>query len=136
MKPFLYILLLLPFLAGCAETEDEKAAPMMMQIRSFYANKEYGKALDSITSLRIQYPKAVQSRKEALSIWQNASLKMAQEDIGKTDSLLQTILHDINNEPRLYRANMLRVKRDSLKARYDALCGVVRMIHYRQDQRH
>ncbi len=25
-----------------------------------------------------------------------------------------------------------RVERDSLKARYEAMCGVVRMIHYRQ----
>ena len=32
----------------------------------------------------------------------------------------------------LYRKNMLRVKRDSLQVRYDALCGTVRVIHKRQ----
>ena len=33
-----------------------------------------------------------------------------------------------------YRRNMLGVRRDSLKARYEAMCGVVRMIHMRQKQ--
>ncbi|HEY9551212.1 MAG TPA: hypothetical protein VIQ97_02900, partial [Prevotella sp.] len=74
-------------------------------------------------------------RKKALSIWQEASLKMAQDDIAKTDSALQATLSIIPKEEDRFRANMLRVKRDSLQARYDAMCGVVRMIRMRQKQK-
>ena len=78
---------------------------------------------------------AIQARKQALSIWQNASLKMAQLDIARTDSALQVVLTSIPLENNLYRANVLRMKRDSLKARYDAMCSVVRMIRMRQKQK-
>lgn len=106
----------------------------MSEIDSLYANGHYKETLDSIMSLRASYPKAVESRKKALHIWREASLKLAQTDIAQTDSALQTTLRAIDGETDLYRANMLRAKRDSLKARYEAMCGVVRMIHLRQKE--
>ena len=47
---------------------------------------------------------------------------------------LQATLHNIETETSLLKANKLRVKRDSLKARYEAMCGVVRMIRIRMKQ--
>ena len=122
------------FASSCTKTEDEKAAQLLSQIRVLYEQKEYRQTLDSITSLRNRFPNALQSRKEALAIWQNAALKQAQADVAKTDSALQATLMEIPKVRDRYKANMMRVRRDSLQARYEAMCGVVRMIHMRQKQ--
>lgn len=129
------IIALIIILAGCNRTEDEQAAALMATIDSLYAEGKYCETLDSIMSLRTTYPKALQSRKKALRIWRDASLKLAQSDIAKTDTELQKTLRAIDSETNLYKANMLRVKRDSLQARYEAMCGVVKMIHIRQKEK-
>jgi len=120
------------FLVSCGQTEDEKAALLMAQIDSLYVKESYSETLDSIVSLRTTYPKAVESRKKALEIWREASLRLAQSDVAKTDAELQATLRAIDGETNLYKANMLRVRRDSLQARYEAMCGVVKMIHMKQ----
>lgn len=107
----------------------------MSKIDSLYKAKDYQGTLNAITKLRTEHPKAVESREKALKIWQDASLKMTQEDIGRTDSALQATIQQFNNEKDLYKKNMLGVKRDSLQVRYDALCGTVRVIHRRQAEK-
>jgi outer membrane protein assembly factor BamD (BamD/ComL family) len=135
MKNGLWIIALTMLMVGCKKvSEDDKASALISQIESLYEKGEYKTTLDSIESLRSQFPRAINSRKRALVIWQNASLKMAQVDIAQTDSALQTTIHQMNKEGNIYKRNMLGVKRDSLKARYEAMCGVVRMIHMRQKQ--
>ncbi len=134
MKYVWLVIIAVTFVA-CAQTEDSKALSMLSKIEELYERGAYRQTLDSITSLREKYPMAIQARKQALSIWQNASLKMAQLDIARTDSALQVVLTSIPLENNLYRANVLRMKRDSLKARYDAMCSVVRMIRMRQKQK-
>lgn len=132
MKNYFWLLAVSASLCGCAETQDEKAAPLMAQIEALYEAGNYAQTLDSIMALRKDYPEAVESRKAALKIWQDASLKMAQADIAKTDSSLQVTLHALEGKRPLFERNMLHVKCDSLKARYEAMCGVVKMIRYRQ----
>lgn len=119
-------------LAGCQQSEDEKAAPLMHRIDSLYNAKDYQGTLNAITHLRTSHPKAIESREKALKIWQEASLKMTQNEIGRTDSALQATIQQYNAETNLGKKNLLRVKRDSLQVRYDALCGTVRVIHKRQ----
>lgn len=119
-------------MASCQKSEDEKAAPLMNKIDSLYNAGNYQATLNAITQLRANHPKAVESRKKALKIWQDASLKMAQADIARTDSALQATIAQHAAEKDLYKKNMLGVKRDSLQVRYDALCGIVRVIHKRQ----
>ena len=128
------LLVLLAVLSSCGKSPDEEAAAAVARIDSLYEAGLYREALDSITQLREYHPRAVKARQHALKIWQEASLKMAQEEIASTDSSLQATLDLIEKEQDLYKANMLRVKRDSLKARYEAMCGVVRMIHVRQQE--
>ena len=132
MKKYFWLFALTAIICSCAETQDEKATPLMSDIESLYGSGQYKQTLDSIMSLRKNYPDAIESRKLALKIWQNASLKMAQQDIARTDSALQATLKAISSTGNIGKRNMLGVKRDSLKARYEAMCGVVRMIHYRQ----
>lgn len=131
-KATLLTLAAMALMASCQKTEDEKAASLMNKIDSLYKAGNYQATLNAITRLRANHPKAVESREKALKIWQDASLKMTQAVIGRTDSALQATIAQYGAEKDLYRKNMLRVKRDSLQVRYDALCGTVRVIHKRQ----
>lgn len=131
-KATLLTLAAMALMASCQKTEDEKAASLMNKIDSLYKAGNYQATLNAITRLRANHPKAVESREKALKIWQDASLKMTQAEIGRTDSALQATIAQYGAENDLYRKNMLRVKRDSLQVRYDALCGTVRVIHKRQ----
>lgn len=131
-KATLLTLAAMALMASCQKTEDEKAASLMNKIDSLYKAANYQATLNAITRLRANHPKAVESREKALKIWQDASLKMTQAEIGRTDSALQATIAQYGAEKDLYRKNMLRVKRDSLQVRYDALCGTVRVIHKRQ----
>ena len=122
MKKYILAIIVLASCFACQPTEDEKAAPLMKKIETLYHDG------------RAQHPRAIKSRQRALVIWQDASLKMTQQDIGRTDSALQATIQQMNSERSLLRCNQLRVKRDSLQVRYDALCGTVRIIHARQKQ--
>lgn len=116
-------------ITGCGEkTEDEMAQPLIENIEASVAQGDYRSALDSIIKLRDRFPKAIKARKRALELWQDASLMQAQHEVEVTDSALQATLAEIEKAPTLLEQNMLRNKRDSLKARYDAECGVVRII--------
>ena len=117
-----------------AESEEDKAKPLLDKIDSLYKSGNYRATLDSIVQLREHYPQAIEARKTALRLWQNASLKLAQADVASTDIKLQEMTEALKTETNLYRRNMMTVKRDSLQARYEAMCGVVRMIHLRQKQ--
>lgn len=134
MKKFTLITLVALALASCAKTDDDMAQKMLTRINSLYESGNYRAALDSITVLRDRYPAAIEARKTALVVWQNASLKMAQADVAQTDILLQQTIAKIASTTDRYERNMLGVRRDSLQARYDAMCGVVKMIRMRQKQ--
>lgn len=121
-------------LVACAPTEDEKAQPTLDNIEKLYAEGKYAATLDSITSLRERFPMAVEARKKALKIWKDASLKMAQKDVAETDIKLQEAIRMAENETDRLKRALLGAKRDSLQARYEAMCGVVRMIRMRQKQ--
>ncbi len=118
-------------MTACKPKADNGAATLLAEIEKLYEDSQYGTVLDSIESLRMHYPKAVEERRRALRLWQEASLKMAQQDIAVTDSALQAVTAQMQDEQRIYERNMLGVKKDSLQARYEALIGVVRMIRKR-----
>ena len=119
---------------ACAKTDDEKAQDLLAQIDQLYAKGKYKETLDSITVLRDRFPMALESRRKALVVWQKASLAMAQKDVANTDIRLQEVARQIEETTDRLTRNLLLVKRDSLQARYEAMCGVVRMIHARQKQ--
>lgn len=129
----LAIMMVLGLSACHQETEDEKAQPMLEDIEANVKNGDFRPALDSIVVLRARFPKAVEARKKALELWQEASLLQAQHEVEVTDSALQATLAAIEQAPTLLEQNLLRNKRDSLKARYDAECGVVRIIRAKQN---
>ena len=101
---YLLTIMLIVTLAGCNESEEQKAARMLARIDSLYEEGHYKEVLDSIVSLRSAYPSAVETRKKTLKVWQNASLKLAQDDIARTDVLLQETLRKIEAETDLRQA--------------------------------
>ena len=131
MKPF-FLLFTALLLASCQLSPDEQAARALQRIDSLYASHNYQATLNAIRQLRHQYPRAIKAREKALKIWQEASLKMTQQEIGLTDSALQAVTAQWKTEQNIGRRNRLRAQIDSLQVRYDALCGTVRVIHRRQ----
>ena len=121
-------------MTACQTQSHREAQAMLDSARMACDNQRYQEALNTIERLRSQYPDEIEVRKEALKLFQDASLKMAQADIAVTDSALQATTAQMQAEQRIYERNMLGVKKDSLQARYEALIGVVRMIRKRMDE--
>lgn len=122
-------------LLSCGPTESDNAAELVTQIEQLYADGKYQTVLDSITSLRQRYPKEVEARRRVLPIWQDASLRIAQTDIARTDSALQATIAEMEAAKTIRERNFIGIRRDSLQVRYDVLVGTVRVIHRRQQEK-
>lgn len=122
-------------LLSCGPTESDNAAALVAQIEQLYADGKYQTVLDSITSLRQRYPKEVEARRRVLPIWQDASLRIAQADIARTDSALQATIAEMDAAKTIRERNFIGIRRDSLQVRYDVLVGTVRVIHRRQQEK-
>lgn len=122
-------------LLSCGPTESDNVAALVAQIEQLYADGKYQTVLDSITSLRQRYPKEVEARRRVLPIWQDASLRIAQADIARTDSALQATIAEMEAAKTIRERNFIGIRRDSLQVRYDVLVGTVRVIHRRQQEK-
>ena len=122
-------------LLSCGPTESDNAAALVAQIEQLYANGKYQTVLDSITSLRQRYPREVEARRRVLPIWQDASLRIAQADIARTESALQATIAEMEAAKTIRERNFIGIRRDSLQVRYDVLVGTVRVIHRRQQEK-
>lgn len=122
-------------LLSCSPTESDNAAALVAQIEQLYADGKYQTVLDSITSLRQRYPREVEARRRVLPIWQDASLRIAQADIARTDSALQATIAEMEAAKTIRERNFIGIRRDSLQVRYDVLVGTVRVIHRRQQEK-
>lgn len=136
-------------LCGCTEKAPNEAENLLNEIRADYEAGRYQKALQGIDFLRNSYPKAVNEREEALKIHQEASLKLAQDNLAKVDQALQaaeksydslTVIVEANRKAltatpqQLQQYNELRAYRDSLKVVFEVECAKIKYIHKRQEQ--
>ncbi len=119
-------------LASCGNKEEDKAQSLYSEIENLYQAGNYQATLDSIKVLREKYPKAIELRKKSLTLWQDANIKLAQQDIAVTDSALQVVIAQMNATTDIATRNKLRLKRDSLQVRYDTQCAVVRAVRMKQ----
>ena len=119
-------------LAICGNKEEDKAQSLYSEIENLYQAGNYQATLDSIKVLREKYPKAIELRKKSLTLWQDANIKLAQQDIAVTDSALQVVIAQMNAATDIATRNQLRLKRDSLQVRYDTQCAVVRAVRMKQ----
>jgi len=151
MKSYIYIIgvMLLLCHTGCEDTEKVAMESLMQEIRDDYAQKRYDECLVAIDTLRARYPKAVAERREALEIFQKASLEQAQQQLATVDSMLiaanarlQTMHKTVDAHKaagvavarELTDVTFQRMHRDSLQVQFDVLCAKIKYIHKRQKQ--
>lgn len=149
MKKIITLLCLISFALTFSSCEEKniEAAKLLNQIHTYYDNGEYQSALDMVDSLRRTYPEAIEQRKEALVIFQQASLAMAQQNLAKVDSMLQVTEGELSmlkpqveshraqgiaTAAELQHYTKLRVFRDSLQGIFNMECAKIKYIHKRQ----
>lgn len=148
-KIAIYIIAVMAVLASCKPEAQKEAELLLQRANTEYANKEYDKALRTIDSLRKIYPTAIEVRKQALKLKQTVSLKQTQEELGRTDSMLQAVTLDYNylktkvekdrealraTAEELQMLTLTRMKRDSLQVCFDAQCAKIKYIMKKQKE--
>lgn len=136
-------------LAGCAEKQDRELQALVTEMRESYAEGRDSACLAAIDTLRAKFPKAIAERREALKLYQEASLRIAQKQLAYVDSALeaeknifQTMEKSVaaHKEKGIATAEELtaltrkRMLRDSLQTQFDVLCAKIKYIHKRQKQ--
>ena len=135
---------------SCGGSDAQQAAENMLeQAEKYFSEGSYDRAKIAIDSLRKEYPGAVETRKKALKLFQNISLKEAQEDLAVTDSALQAVTLDykyikdkVDRDKAELRATAeeletltrTKMKLDSLKVRFDMQCAKIKYIHKKQKE--
>lgn len=133
---------------SCKDDPNAGAEELMKEIRSDYEAGRDSACLIAIDTLRAKYPKAIEARKEALVIHQNATLRIAQKDLESTDKQLEAAkarYAELERQVAKHKAElcatpaeltaltMQRILRDSLQTRFEVLCGQIRFIHKKQN---
>ena len=136
-------------LAACGGKAESEAGRLLEKAAAEFENKQYDRALLTIDSMRHAYPNAIEARKQALKLYQDISLRQAQDDLARTDSALQAVkaryavLKDsvekkraslTATEEELSELNLTRVRRDSLQVRFDTQCAKIKYIHKKQKE--
>lgn len=136
-------------MTACADSKQNEATMLLEKASQEFEQGQYGRALLSIDSLRKVYPNAIETRRQALKLYQDIELKRSQEELAWVDSALQAVKHDydylrakVEKDKEQLRATaeeltMLtktRMRRDSLQTRFNVLCGKIRYIHKKQKE--
>lgn len=136
-------------LTACGDNSNKEADLLLETIRQQYDNRQYTQTLRSIDSLRTHYPQAIEQRKEALKIYQNTVLTMAQNELMHVDTLLQQARTEYQamksaaeahhqqgtaTADELTAVTLQKLKVDSLQNRFDAYVAKVKYIHKKQKE--
>lgn len=148
-KKVLYFLFLCIAMLLSCEEKHEEASNLLDEIKAHYDKGNYEVALACIDSLRRTYPDAISQRKEALAIYQQASLVLAQQNLAIVDSTLQVLEREydmlkpkvekrhnqgIATAEELHHLNLLRARRDSFRGVFNVECAKIKYIHKRQKE--
>lgn len=150
MKTKIFTVILVSLLIACGKNEiQKKAQDLLTEATTAYHNNQYKTAIDKIDTLRKLYPNAIDTRKQALSLYQDIELKKAQKDLEYTDSILRAITHDYDYQrdkverdkkalnataEELQTFTLTRMKRDSIQTQFDLLCAKIHYIHKKQKE--
>lgn len=136
-------------LVSCEDKGDAALKTLMDEIRADYAEGRDSACLVAIDTLRARYPKAAAERREALGLYQKASLRIAQQTLARVDSALDVENHRYETMQRevdqhkaagtataneLTALTLQRMHRDSLRTQFEVLCAKIKYIHKRQKQ--
>ena len=137
-------------LAACSENNSQRAADNILNTaEKYFSEGQYDMAMKAIDSLRKEYPTAVETRKKALKLYQNAALKEAQADLALTDQKMQEAIkeYDIKKKivdkakaelkasaEELDALTKMKMRLDSLQVRFDTQCAKIKYIHKKQKE--
>ena len=137
-------------MTACSSNDAQKSAEGMLEkAEKYFSEGSYDRAKIAIDSLRKVYPGAVETRKKSLKLFQDISLKEAQEDLALTDSIMQKVGLDykyIKDKVEKDKAELratpdelelltrTKMKYDSLKVRFDMQCAKIKYIHKKQKE--
>ncbi|MCD8289975.1 MAG: hypothetical protein LUC91_00550 [Prevotella sp.] len=131
------------FFVSCGNNPEKKAKKILDEAQTEFDSGEYVKALKSIDSLRINYPKAIETRKSALKLYQKIELKRAQDAVEVADKALQQANREYNavknhvdslrntgklTIEELRSVNLMKAKCDSLQNVFDVECAKIKYI--------
>ncbi len=132
--------------SSCSDNPMERATNLLEQAATAEQKGEHDKALNLIDSLRRTYPKAIAQREKALKIYRAATEAKFQAKVKIHDELVKAFDEELAEKQKevdkrreagtateadYAELTTIRMIRDSVKARFDAECAVIRKI--RQD---
>ena len=134
---------------ACGETPQEQAAQLAEKAATYCEEGRLTEARALIDSLRRTYPNIVEARKAALKLHQDVELKIAQQELARTDSMLVLANRELEARQQQVDAHkaalkataeelMLlmktRMRRDSIRTQYEALGLKIRYIRKKQKE--
>ena len=136
-------------LGACGDNTKKEAEQLLGEARSHFEQGDLKAARADIDSLRRTYPNIVETRKGALKLHQEIELKAAQDELLRTDSLLQlanveleTLQKQVDEHKNALKATpeeltlltRTRIRRDSIRTQAETLGAKIRYIHQKQKE--
>ena len=151
MRQLFFIFACALLFVSCGNSNKQNEADIVLQkATELFEQGQYTEALACIDSLRKVYPNAIDTRKKALHLQQEIELKQTQEELARTDSLLQLVTHDFNYQQTkvekdkaalrataedLTMFTLTRMKRDSLQTQCEVLGAKIRYIRKKKREK-
>lgn len=148
MRQILFLAITVLILSSCGNNPQKEADQLLHEARALFEQGQYDAARVAIDSLRRTYPNIVEARRGALALHQEIELKVAQEELLSTDSLLQianrkleALQEQVDANKKALRATpeeltlltRTRIWRDSIRTQYETLGAKIRYIRQKQE---
>lgn len=134
---------------ACSKKPQEQATQLAQLAATYCEEGRLKEARQLIDSLRRTYPDIVEARKAALKLHQDVELKIAQQELARTDSLLTMVSRELEARQQQVDAHKAalkvtaeeltlltktRMRRDSIRTQYEALGMKIRYIRQKQKE--
>ena len=117
----LIIILAAVWLVACGESPQEQAELLARQAAECCEDGRLDEARTLIDSLRRTFPDIVEARKAALRLHQDVELKIAQQELARTDSVLVVVNRQLDSLQQQVDAHKAALKALGLEGDYEAL---------------
>ena len=136
-------------MAGCGNNEKKQADQLFKEAHTHFMEGKFDEARADIDSLRKTFPNNIEARKSALRLHQNIELKVAQDELGRTDSLLQIANKELETMQKKVEAHKaalkatpeeltaltrMRMHRDSIRTQFETLGMKISYIRQKQKE--
>ncbi len=134
---------------ACGKSPQEQAEQLAEQAAACCEDGRLDEARMLIDSLRRTYPDMVEARKAALRLHQDVELKIAQQELARTDSVLVVANRELEalqqqvdahkaaltaTAEELTNLTRTRMRRDSIRTQFEALGMKIRYIRQKQKE--